>query len=245
MGTVDIILTGGRHERKVINGMELYGRQNKSIGKKIYLLIMELFFILISYMVLFFDNVPFTSIPIPHQDFLPRLVLFCFNIIVFLRFKLTFFIFLKRAIPMEEAISVSIAFGLYFAGFSLLANFGMSLNWVLFVCGMVLFLAGSLFNTVSEWQRHNWKKQEQNRGRLFTKGLFRFSRHINYFGDLLWVTGYALVTMNLFALIIPGLLFLFFQFYNIPVLEKHLSEKYATELMEYKNKVKGFIPFLL
>ena len=53
-----------------------------------------------------------------------------------------------------------------------------------------LFLIGSCLNTCSEWQRMIWKKNKANRGKLYTKGLFRYSMHINYFGDTVSFAGF-------------------------------------------------------
>ena len=38
----------------------------------------------------------------------------------------------------------------------------------------VLVLAGSALNTVSELQRHRWKRRPENAGHLYTGGLFRY-----------------------------------------------------------------------
>lgn len=49
-------------------------------------------------------------------------VLFAFNLVVFARFLLTLFVFLKRRIPWEESVSVPMAFGLTLLGFPLRAR---------------------------------------------------------------------------------------------------------------------------
>ena len=69
--------------------------------------------------------------------------------------------------------------------------------------------------------------------------------HINYFGDLLWVLGYAFVTNNLYSFLIPLFLFCFFYFYNIPKLDAYLAERYQDAFEEYRRKTKRFIPFVI
>ncbi len=110
--------------------------------------------------------------------------------------------------------------------------------------GILIFAVGSFINTCSEIQRHLWKEKAENRRKIYTEGLFKYSMHINYFGDLLWVIGYTIITRNIFALIIPLFLFLFFSYYNIPKLEIHLSRRYGKQFYDYEKITKRFIPFI-
>ena len=136
------------------------------------------------------------------------------------------------------------AFALYYIGFPLLADYQQSTLLWNDILGIVLFVLGSFINTYSEILRMKWKKDESNKGKLYTGGLFRFSRHINYFGDILWVGGLACMTANIWSIAIPLVLFSFFWFFNIPTLEKHLEQKYEG-FSEYKARVKSLIPFIL
>lgn len=58
--------------------------------------------------------------------------------------------------------------------------------------GSSLYLVGIFTETFSEWQRLQFKKNPANKGKVYTGGLFRFARHINYAGYTLWRAGYAL-----------------------------------------------------
>ena len=173
-----------------------------------------------------------------------RMIIFLFSLIVFLRMGLTIIYLLKRRIPWEESISVSLAFGLYYLGFALLVlPTDKSLEIIDFI-GIGLFLLGSFINTFSELQRHFWKKKTENQGKIYTQGLFQYAMHINYFGDLCWVTAYALITRNLYASLIPVLLICFFVFYNIPKLDRYLASKYGNDFDSYQKNTKKLIPFL-
>ncbi|MEO8413133.1 MAG: DUF1295 domain-containing protein [Ginsengibacter sp.] len=99
-------------------------------------------------------------------------------------------------------------------------------------------------NTFSELLRSAWKKNPSNKGKLYTGGLFKYPMHINYFGDLLWVSGYALVTGNGYSIFIVIFLFCFFAFYNIPMLDKHLASKYGVAFEGYKRRTKKLVPFV-
>ena len=68
--------------------------------------------------------------------------------------------------------------------------------------------------------------------------------HINYFGDLLWVTALALITRNVWSTVIPVFLFCFFAFYNIPKLDAHLGQKYLKQFTDYQKRTKRLIPFI-
>ena len=72
--------------------------------------------------------------------------------------------------------------------------------------GVALYIAGSFLNTGSELQRKRWKERPENKGRLFTGGFFRYALHINYFGDEVLFAGYALITGQAWALLVPLLM---------------------------------------
>ncbi|MEP7053303.1 MAG: DUF1295 domain-containing protein, partial [Pseudomonadota bacterium] len=168
--------------------MEMYGRRGSSAAQKLVIVLTELVLVGISYWVLVGGGMrgvrAFGLEPAQARN----LTLFAFNVVVFARFLLTLFVFLKRQMPWQEALSVPIAFAVYLLGFPLMARsaaipFGAGES-----VGVLLFVAGSFFNTFSEYQRARWKARPENRGRLYTGGLFGVSMHVNYFGDLLWVT---------------------------------------------------------
>jgi protein-S-isoprenylcysteine O-methyltransferase Ste14 len=225
--------------------MDLYGKSDRSVPQKVVILTSELALILISAAILFPRKVGIEIFSLEPGLASRRLVLFAFNVVVFLRLLLTFLVFLRRRIPLEEAISVPLAFALYFVGFALLGVGSQSAWNLLDDIGVFLFLLGSVLNSLAEFQRHAWKRDPANRGKLFTGGLFSLSMHVNYFGDLLWVLGYAFVTNNLYSFLIPLFLFCFFYFYNIPKLDAYLAGKYQQEFEEYRRKTKRFIPFIL
>lgn len=157
----------------------------------------------------------------------------------YLAWKYTKTFLLRRRISWEETFSIPLAFALYFVGFALLVLPEDTAMDILDYAGILIFLAGSFLNTTSEIQRERFKENPSNKGKLYTGGLFRYSMHINYFGDLLWVTGYAILTRNWYSAIIVLLLFCFFVFYNIPKLDSYLASKYREAFKEYTAKTTG------
>ncbi len=224
--------------------MDLYSKKSKSIPQKLVLLLLELIIILASYWILFlggFDVIFKSNIIAGNET--RHWILLIFNAIVFMRIIITMF-WASRKMPWEEVFTIPLAFGIYYIGFALLGyRNSHDLDWFDYLA-VAIFLFGSFLNTFSEYQRRKWKKLPENKGHLYTKGLFRYSMHINYFGDLLWVIGYAMISQNWYSLIIVAFVFSFFAFFNIPMLDKHLAEKYSSEFDDFKKKTKKFIPFI-
>lgn len=60
------------------------------------------------------------------------------------------------------------------------------LTW-LDAAGLVLWLAGILIEGVADYQLRRFLSDPENRGRVMDRGLWRYSRHPNYFGEtLVW-----------------------------------------------------------
>jgi len=61
------------------------------------------------------------------------------------------------------------------------------------IAGVALFAAGFAFETVGDHQLTRFRAVASNRGRVLDSGLWRYTRHPNYFGDaLLWWGVYVL-----------------------------------------------------
>lgn len=228
--------------------MDLYGQKSKSIPQKIVIHLIEILLLWLSYWILFqrggtwIENHLGITNAVDNVD--RRIIIFAFNIIIFIRLAYMMIFLLKRRIPWEESVSVPLAFALYFIGFPLfvLPTY-QSVDGLDFLA-VGIFIIGCVLNTRGEILRNNWKRKPENKGKLYTLGLFKYSRHINYFGDILWVIAYALVTRNLWSATIPLFLFCFFVFYNAPKLDKYLREKYGKDYGEYAKKTKMLIPFI-
>ena len=172
------------------------------------------------------------------------ILLLAFAIFYLLRIFATLFVFLKRRMSWPEAILISTVMSIIII---VLFNYGgRQSNSIdaLDIIAIGLYLFGSYLNTFSEYQRYIWKKKPQNRGHLYTEGLFRFSMHINYFGDVVLFTGFALVTHNFALLLIPLLMMLNFAVVLIPSLDAYLEYKYGTEFQEYAKRTKRLVPFI-
>jgi steroid 5-alpha reductase family enzyme len=99
-------------------------------------------------------------------------------------------------------------------------------------------------NSYAEYARSVWKQRPENRGRLYTAGLFQYSRHPNYLGDLLSFSGLCMISGAWVTAVIPLLMLAGFVFVNIPVLDGHLREHYSSAFDEYARHTRKLIPFV-
>ena len=164
--------------------------------------------------------------------------------IYFGRLLFTQFVFLKRAVSWSEAAAVSswilvIYAVLSFAGGTNAARFMIGGG-----AGCVLFLLGSWMNSYAEYARQVWKGRPENRGLLYTEGLFRYSRHPNYLGDLISFSGMCLIAGRWWTFAIPLIMLAGFVFVNIPMLDSHLRDHYGGAFDVYAGRTRKLIPFV-
>ena len=68
--------------------------------------------------------------------------------------------------------------------------------------------------------------------------------HINYSGDIVLFTGFAMVTHSLSMLVIPLIMAANFIFNIIPSLDRYLEKKYKDEFRNYSMKTKKLVPLI-
>jgi steroid 5-alpha reductase family enzyme len=112
--------------------------------------------------------------------------------------------------------------------------------------GIMIFIVGFTFETIGDLQLTLHRKKPENRGLLITSGLWKYSRHPNYFGEaLLWwgIWIMAIPEVNsLFTIISPfGITILIRYISGVPLLERKYEGRADWE--EYKSKVPPFIPW--
>ncbi len=203
--------------------MNLYQVKAKSLPQKLFITGIELGLIVLSGYLMFgwFAADPPSAIPTR------RWVILGFSLITLLRFVFMMFFLLRRAMPWSEVIAVPLAFSIYYLGFAALGLSNQTELGIWDEGGVVLFLLGSGLNTYSELQRDRFKQDPVNKGKLYTGGLFAYAMHINFFGDVLWVAGYAVIAGHLVGIGVVLLLLLFFMFKNVPMLDDYLRDRYG------------------
>jgi protein-S-isoprenylcysteine O-methyltransferase Ste14 len=171
------------------------------------------------------------------------LIAFCL-IIYFVRLQVTVWVFQKRKWTWLETITITILMSFVLYAFANVGGNNKQVVGIVEVIGILFYLSGSYINTHSEYYRHVWKLKEENRGRLYTEGLFSKSMHINYFGDIVLFTGLAIATHSLSMLVIPLIMAVNFVFIIIPSLDRYLEKKYGAEFRDYAQRTKKLIPLL-
>lgn len=68
-------------------------------------------------------------------------------------------------------------------------------NW-LDTLGVCVVLAGALFEAVADWQLARFKSDPAHQGKVMDQGLWRYSRHPNYFGEFCVWWGFYLIALS-------------------------------------------------
>lgn len=102
-----------------------------------------------------------------------------------------------------------------------------------------LYIFGSLINTSADVQKLTAKQWGAN---LVRDGIWRFSRHINYFGDLLRYLSFSVVAGSIWAYLVPlAIALLYLQ--RIFQQEQTMTDKYP-DYAEYQQSSTRLIPFI-
>ena len=119
-------------------------------------------------------------------------------------------------------------------------------GWLAFA-GKCLALIGIGFETIGDWQLRRFKADPSSKGKVLDTGLWRYTRHPNYFGDAcvwwgLWLIA-AETSIGLWALPGPILLtWLLTRLSGVPMLEYSLKKK-RPGYEEYTRRTSSFIPW--
>lgn len=119
------------------------------------------------------------------------------------------------------------------------------------VAGGLIWLVGLLVEAVADAQKAAFRAQEENRGRFVASGLWRYSRHPNYFGELLLWWGLFVFAVPVlhgaaFAVVIgPIFITLLLLFVSgIPLVERNADEKYGSDeaYRDYRRRTSILVP---
>ncbi len=164
--------------------------------------------------------------------------------IYYVRILFTEFVFLKRGVSWSEVFMIAPWLLIIVLLLGIEGGMNSSPLGAAGALGAGLFLLGSWTNSYAEYTRHVWKQRPENRGRLYTEGLFRYSRHPNYFGDMLSFSGLCMISGAWVTAIVPVLMLAGFVFVNIPALDAHLRSHYGSAFDQYARRTRKLIPFV-
>ena len=119
------------------------------------------------------------------------------------------------------------------------------LIWLEFV-GIGVWLIGFYFEAVGDWQLTRFKADPVNKGKLLNTGLWRYTRHPNYFGDAAQWWGFYLIAVAVggwWTVFSPILMtFLLRQVSGVTMLEKTLKNT-KPGYKEYVESTNAFFPW--
>jgi len=119
-------------------------------------------------------------------------------------------------------------------------------NYILIAIGVIVWLSGLLIEGFADYQKSVFRNNPSNKDKWINTGLWKYSRHPNYFGEILvWLGVYIFALSKLTALqILFGVvsplyistLLIFVS--GIPLLEKAADKKWSTsaEYLAYKKR---------
>jgi steroid 5-alpha reductase family enzyme len=112
--------------------------------------------------------------------------------------------------------------------------------------GIGVWVAGFFFEAVGDWQLARFKADPANAGKVMDHGLWRYTRHPNYFGDATlwwglfiiaagttdgWITVFSPVVMTFLLLRVSG----------VALLERSIKKR-RPEYAEYVRRTSAFVP---
>ncbi|MEU5882526.1 DUF1295 domain-containing protein [Spirillospora sp. NPDC047279] len=114
------------------------------------------------------------------------------------------------------------------------------------IVGTVLWAAGMFFETVGDLQLVRFKNDPANKGKVLDSGLWRYTRHPNYFGDAVVWWGLFLIACDqwhgLLTVLSPVVMtWLLAKGTGKPLTERRMA-KTRPEYADYVARTSGFVP---
>lgn len=113
------------------------------------------------------------------------------------------------------------------------------------VLGLLVWLTGFLFEAEGDFQLVLFKRNPAHKGKIMTTGLWRYTRHPNYFGEVTLWWGIYLIALSVphgwLTVVGPlTITILILKVSGIPMLEKKYEGN--AEFQEYKRRTSAFWP---
>jgi steroid 5-alpha reductase family enzyme len=124
------------------------------------------------------------------------------------------------------------------------------LGWFALI-GIFLWLEGFLVEVVADHQKNRFRSKKENQGRFINEGLWSFSRHPNYYGEITLWLGIAFIAFpvlqgwQLLTLISPIFVYILLtRISGVTMLERRADKKWGDdpEYQRYKETTSSLIP---
>jgi steroid 5-alpha reductase family enzyme len=119
---------------------------------------------------------------------------------------------------------------------------------VLEILGLALALLATVGEATADWQAQRFKRDPGNSAAVVNVGLWRYSRHPNYFFESLVWWGFCIAALDSpwgwITLVCPlFMLYFLLRVTGIPLTEKHSLESRGEAYREYQRTTSRFIPW--
>jgi len=115
------------------------------------------------------------------------------------------------------------------------------------LAGFALWAVGVFFEAMGDLQLSRFRKDPANKGKVLDTGLWRYTRHPNYFGNFTLWWGFYLIALSAggwWTIISPLLMtFLLLKVSGVALLEKDISSR-RPKYQQYIRKTNAFFPGL-
>ena len=113
--------------------------------------------------------------------------------------------------------------------------------------GSIIWLIGFAFESIGDYQLMLFIKRKQNKSDIMQTGLWKYTRHPNYFGEVLVWWGIFIIVLplqyGLWTIISPIIIsYLLLYVSGIPMLESKYAHNLAFQ--DYKKRTSAFFPML-
>lgn len=118
------------------------------------------------------------------------------------------------------------------------------IGWLAIV-GAAVWLVGFVFESLGDWQLREHLNDSKTKGKLMTSGLWRYTRHPNYFGEVVQWWGIAIIALSVplwwVSLIGPAIITYLILFVSgVALTEKRFAGRPGWN--DYKQRTSIFLP---
>ncbi|MBC7981841.1 DUF1295 domain-containing protein [Candidatus Parcubacteria bacterium] len=124
-------------------------------------------------------------------------------------------------------------------------SMGTAIDMLDFI-GISIWIIGFFFESVGDRQLAVFIKNPQNKGKLMRDGLWKYTRHPNYFGEVTMWCGIWIISLSAdaiwFSVLGPlTITFLILKVSGVPMLERKMREN--PDFADYQKKTNKFFPW--
>lgn len=118
---------------------------------------------------------------------------------------------------------------------------------IVFYIGLIVSLMAPILQHIADKQMYEFRLNNKGKNRVINSGIWRFTRHPNYLGELLLWIGIYIMYLSYakvidYYILFPISMILLFVLISIPMMEKKLESRPGYS--QYKKSVSMLIPFL-